>query len=253
MLPLGRERKFVAEGWEIRAPARQDPTPEVHVGPPFPEGEEAGIPAYELDLQESKDTEELHAVYRDLEFVVNVSNYLIQVMEQRERQQGEPTSVGTSGFLEQALYTATLVAYVRCFSTGKRKHRLDDSIFKGDAEHLLERHQYYKNTRDKHIAHSVNAFEITKTAAWIKGQDTDAPEIQMVGAIYTYRAGDAIDDVRWMVKLATYVQTIVYGRLNNANSKLNERVHNLSKEDLKKLKQMTVYPNMGPEAAATPR
>lgn len=243
----------MAEGWEVRGPVRRESTPEVHVGPPFPEGEEAGIPAYELDLEESRDTEEFHAVYRDLEFVVNVSNYLIQVMEQRERQQGEPTSVGTSSFLEQALYTAALVAYVRCFSTGKRKHRLDDSIFKGDAEHLLERHQYYKNTRDKHIAHSVNAFEITKTAAWIKGQDTDAPEIQMVGAIYTYMMSETIDDIRSMMKLATYVQTIVHGRLNNANLKLSERVHNLSKEELKKLKQITLYPQMGPEAASTPR
>lgn len=245
----------MVEGWEVRGPVRREPTPEVSVGPSFPDPEsgEVGIPAYKLDLEESRETEELHAVYRDLEFVVNVSNYLVQVMEKREQDQGQPTSVGTASFLEQALYTAALVAYARCFSTGKRKHRLDESIFNGDAEHLLERHQYYKNTRDKHIAHSVNAFEVTETAAWIKGLETADPEIQMVGAIYTYKTSEAIDDVRWMVKLATYIQTIVYGRLNNANLKLSERVHDLPKEDLKKLKQMAVYPQVGPEAAETPR
>lgn len=65
--------------------------------------------------------EERHSVYRDLEFAINVLDCPVKVMEQRERQDGQPTSVGTAGFLEKALYTAALVAYMRCFGTGKRR------------------------------------------------------------------------------------------------------------------------------------
>jgi hypothetical protein len=227
--------------------------PEVQVGPPFPEGEELGTPAYELDIPEARDAEEWHSVYRDLEFVIDVAGYLVRLMEQREQQQGQPTSVGTASFLEKALYTAALVAYTRCFGTGKRKNKLDDSIFAGDAAHLLERHRYWKNTRDKHIAHSVNAFEITKAAAWVKGLDADNPDVQRVGAVYIVRYADNVDDIRWLVKRATYAQMIAYSRMDRANKKLDERVRSLSKERLKKLKQLIISPPMGPEAAATPR
>jgi hypothetical protein len=227
--------------------------PEVVVGPPFPDDEEGRIPAYGLDLPEARDAEEWHSVYRDLEFAIDVTNYLLRVMGQRESQGEGFRSVGTSGFLEKALYTAALIAYMRCFGTGKRKTKLDEGIFSGDAAHMLYRHRYWKDTRNKHLAHSVNAFDTTSSAAWIKGLDTEEPDIQQVGVIFTFRASDAIDDIRWLVKVATYAQTIAFGRMDRANKKLDERVRSLSKEKLKKLKRLTVYPPMGPEAAATPR
>lgn len=91
----------MAEGWEVRGPQRREPVPEMVVGPPFPDDEEGRIPAYELDLPEARDAEEWHSVYRDLEFAIDVANYLVRVMEQRESQAGSPSSVGTSGFLEK--------------------------------------------------------------------------------------------------------------------------------------------------------
>jgi hypothetical protein len=161
--------------------------------------------------------------------------------------------VGTAGFLGKALYTAALIAYARCFGTGKRKTKLDESIFAGDAAHLLERHRYWKNTRDKHLAHSVNAFELMHAAACIQGLATDEPDVQEVGATYLVRSVDHVDDIRWLVKLATYAQTIAYGRMDRANKRLDQQVRALPKDKLKKLKPLVIYPAMGPEAAATPR
>ena len=100
---------------------------------------------------------------------------------------------------------------------------------------------------------TVNAFDTTSSAAWIKGLDTEEPDIRQVGVIFTFRVSDAIDDIRWLVKVVTYAQTIAFGRMERANKKLDERVRGLSKEKLKKLNRLTVYPPMGPEAAATPR
>ena len=65
-------------------------------------------------------------------------------------------------------------------------------------------------TRDKHLAHSVNAFEITKAAARIEDLDTDSPEVETVSVVHVSRFTDGIDGVRWLVKMATYLQTIVY-------------------------------------------
>jgi hypothetical protein len=80
------EEDGLAEGWEVRGPAEKNLGPQVHVGPPFPEGDEDQVVAYELDLPEAREVEETHAVYRDLEFVINVADYLVKMMEQRERQ-----------------------------------------------------------------------------------------------------------------------------------------------------------------------
>lgn len=243
----------MSEGWEVRGPVRKDPSPQVHVGPPYPEGSEAGTPGFKLELEEAKDAEELHSIYRDLEFVIDTTEYVVRLVEQREHQQGSAVTVGTAGILERALYVAALVTYVRCFTSGKRKQKLDETIFVGDAEHLLERHRYYRDTRDKHVAHSVNAFELTEYAAWIDGMETDDPSIRMVGAVYTIRTSDAKDDLKWMVKLATYVQTIVYGRLDRVQLALREKAYSLPKEELKKLKVMVMEPPHGPDAAATSR
>jgi hypothetical protein len=104
-----------------------------------------------------------------LGFAIKALDHPVKVTEQRERQDGQPTRVGTAGFLKKALHTTALVAYMGCFGTGKRKTKPDGGIFSDDAAHLLERHRYHKHTRNTHIAHSPNAFDITSSAAWIRG------------------------------------------------------------------------------------
>src|SRR5262249_29593458 len=56
-----------------------------------------------------------------------------------------------------SLWSAALVSYARCFSTGRR-FGLSEKLF----EHIeggIECHQLYIDMRNKHIAHSVNPFE----------------------------------------------------------------------------------------------
>ncbi|MBU1120884.1 DNA polymerase II large subunit, partial [Candidatus Micrarchaeota archaeon] len=62
--------------------------------------------------------------------------------------------------LIQSYWTASLISYVRCFSAGKRLG-LSEDIFKNTKleDDPLGCHHYFKNLRDKHIAHSVNPFE----------------------------------------------------------------------------------------------
>jgi hypothetical protein len=177
--------------------------PTVRVGPSRPDAPDE-VEGFKLDLEEARDAEDLHGIYRDLEFVINSVNYLIGLLNRRSSEQGQPVSVGEGSYVERALYTAALVTYIRCFTSGKRQ-LLNPSIFSGEAEYLLEIHNYYKETRDKHIAHSVNAFEINASVAYVKDQETDAPEIRLVSTAHFIRTGDSLDEVQWLGRLASYV------------------------------------------------
>lgn len=131
--------------------------------------------AYELDIPEARGTEERHPVYRDLGFAIKALDQPVKVTEQRECQDGHPTSVGTAGYLEKAPHTAALVAYTGCLGTGKWKTKPDGGLFSDGAAHLLERDRYHKHTRNKHIAHSPNASDFISSAAWIRGCAPTSP------------------------------------------------------------------------------
>jgi hypothetical protein len=161
--------------------------------------------------------------------------------------------VRTADFLARALYTAALFAYTRCFGTGKRSYKLKEDIFTGDAEYLLEKHEYYTKIRDRHLAHSVNSFEHIAAVAAIKGLDTDKPEISHVGSVHVAMSYGNIDEVAWLMRLSSYLLTIVTGRWQRAQKKLEEWVKSLPTEELKKLEKSRINIAAGREAAKAPR
>lgn len=67
-----------------------------------------------------------------------------------------------------ALVTAAIIRYVRCFHhTGKRARLKVDDLPDG----LEGAHEYLKSIRDKHVAHSVNSFEKPYVEAYIETED----------------------------------------------------------------------------------
>lgn len=64
----------------------------------------------------------------------------------------------------RALIHAAVMFYARPFATGARKFRLNPEFF-AEAWGVLdvERHNYLRHLRDKHVAHSVNDFEDATT------------------------------------------------------------------------------------------
>ena len=88
------------------------------------------------------------AVAHDLDHVIAATKMLYEALQAGQ----------DDGPAVRALWTSALVAYIRCFGSGKRI-RLDPVIFFSLPGQPLETHQWYKDTRDKHIAHAVNGFE----------------------------------------------------------------------------------------------
>lgn len=100
-----------------------------------------------VEFEEAKILADLASIHQYLLFTRDVLTRLIQLLKDSSRDH----------ILIQSYWSAALMAYVRCFSTGKR-YGLTPDIYK----HLsvaIDCHNYYKDMRDKHIAHSVNPFE----------------------------------------------------------------------------------------------
>ena len=64
---------------------------------------------------------------------------------------------GGGGLLAEAIFTVAVIAYVRCFASGRRKG-LSPDIF-ATKPRLRKAHEEFKSIRDQHIAHPVGILE----------------------------------------------------------------------------------------------
>jgi hypothetical protein len=103
-----------------------------------------------VEYKEAKNLADLTLVLQDLTFTVDILKRLIKLLKDDSE----------DNILIQSYGIAALISYIRCFSAGKRLG-LSEDIFKNDKLEgdPLGCHRYFKNLRDKHIAHSVNPFE----------------------------------------------------------------------------------------------
>ena len=63
-----------------------------------------------------------------------------------------------SPFVRQGLWRSAVEQCMKCFSASEARSRLDPKkVFKGDSE-ALEVYEYFRNLRNKHIAHDENAY-----------------------------------------------------------------------------------------------
>jgi hypothetical protein len=108
--------------------------------------------ALRLDSIEARELADLSSVIQDLKFVNSCCERLWSEMQKEAAEQDD--------VLVQALWSAALVAYWRCFGSGKRAplRRSDINIVPLQGE-VMEWHDHLCDLRSKHIAHSVNPYE----------------------------------------------------------------------------------------------
>ena len=62
------------------------------------------------------------------------------------------------GLVRQGLWRSAVEHCMKCFSSSEARSKLNPKkVFKGDPE-ALEIHEYFRNLRNKHIAHDENAY-----------------------------------------------------------------------------------------------
>jgi hypothetical protein len=82
----------------------------------------------------------------------------------------------------EAITSAAVVRYARCFSRGVRSN-LSHTLVDAANQQLREDHQYFIDMRNKHVAHSVNAFEENDVVLHVDDEFTSADQITQVGTM----------------------------------------------------------------------
>jgi hypothetical protein len=136
------------------------------------------------ELHEAAVLSELAGLFHDLKFVVDVCDSLDAAFaEDRE----DP-------MLTQAYWTAAIVTYIRCFTTGIRSRLTENDLAQLLLEgEVLEFHHLLKNMRDKHVAHSVNPFEAVQIGAVLSPEDSPEPRVDGIATLWMrHVAGDRV-------------------------------------------------------------
>lgn len=153
--------------------------------------EQPVVPIPELD--EAAILSELAGLFHDLQFVVDVCDSLDAAFAEDSE---DPTRT-------QAYWTAAVISYIRCFTTGIRSHLSESDLEQLPLEgEVIEFHRLLKNMRDKHIAHSVNPFEAVEIGAVLSPEDSAEPRVEGIATLYArHLAGDrvAVQQLRALV------------------------------------------------------
>lgn len=199
-------------------------------------------PIARLNSPEAKELAEAAAIFQDLGFVVEATKRLASLLKN-----GEPDPV-----IARSLFTAVLVAYVRCFSSGKRSVLTSD-IYASLPGEPLACHQQYKDTRDKHIAHSVNPFEEMLVGAVLSPQEAAVREVEgvacLTASLFTYDA----EGMEQLGRLASFAQNHVAAKCKELEARVVELAKKIDIEQLYASVGLRFTPQGGPVAAATPR
>ena len=152
------------------------------------------------------------------------------------------------GLLVEALWTAALVKYIRCFTSGKR-FGLEVSVFDGFSG-AKETHQYYKDMRDKHVAHSVNPFEGVTVRVLLEGDPGEHTATGIVVFQHRLVCTDQ-DGVQTLQRLASVAQKNVRLRCTAMRDELLNWAKEQPPGTFKPVEISMTAP--GPEQAGSPR
>jgi hypothetical protein len=170
--------------------------PVFRIGTPKQLGD-PGETLYEVDVEGAKEGLEWNGIEGDTQYVIDATDLLMEMLQREPKKDtdgvrevpvsSEDDADRSHDIVTRSLWESALVTYARCFGTGKRV-RLDTGVFDGQPEDALQWHKYFKDTRDKHVAHSVNTFEFGGFGVRLSGRgSTDVRVTDEGGFVHAYR------------------------------------------------------------------
>ncbi|SRR6266545_3918989 len=174
-----------------------------------------------LDCADGRRLGDLTLIERDLKQTVALCDRILAVLGQPKADQ----------VVIEGLWTAALVAYARCFASGKRIP-LGQALFDSVAPHWKKEHEFFSDLRSKHIAHSVNEFEQVQV-----GVQLHRPDINRRGVVCTVVSmrhvfTASFEKVNSLRALASVVLTKVSAELSGAEARLRATADALLLVDL---------------------
>lgn len=162
-----------------------------------------------FEHEDAAELARLQSIHSDLQSAIQLCDYF-----ESQSQNGYPPLEITDAFS-----TAILVRYSRVFVSGVRKRLEDDALASLDAEQRAN-HEWLRAFRDKHIAHSVNAFEDTKVQARYCEERVLQEGIAGVSAAHYRVVGLSSQDVRVITELCKALIVYVDAKIAEEKNRL---------------------------------
>ena len=175
----------------------------------------------EIDLDEVADLADLAGIQHDLESARSLAQRL------QELHESEHIDIA----LIDALTTAILVRYSRPFSTGVRLKLGEKTLAVLDRKQR-KKHDRLRAFRDKHIAHSVNAFEDNQPVAryWVERvHEEGIVSIEVNSRRVVGLSSANLEDV---IDLTTAMLSYVESRVREEKARVLEIVRQMPTEDV---------------------
>ena len=137
-------------------------------------------------------------------------------------------------WLVEPLTTAILIRFIRAFGGGVR-HKTTSSLLSDLCDTEMDYYDYFKNIRDKHVAHSVNEFEENEVKAYYV-QESIENGINSIGEGCTRVVGLSGDDIENIRKICTKLIKNINSEISIEKEKLLKITSNYTEEEIKKLK-----------------
>lgn len=177
----------------------------------------------DVDLQEAAELASLTGIRNDLETTLSLARRL-----KGEFARGQ---FEVDLDIYEALSTAVLVRYTRPFASGVRARLREDALQVLTESQRLA-HERLKNFRDKHVAHSVNAFEENEVVVEFSRERVREEGIQKVYVRHSRVVGLYLTDVEEIIDLCKTLLTYVNQRIKDEKARLLPLARALPLDDL---------------------
>ena len=174
-----------------------------------------------FENKEAQRLADLNGVVSDLELVVSICDQFLRI---------DHTSSSESLLLSQSLFIAAVVTYGRTQGTGVRSGVTLQQIERMP-EALREFHKYFKDIRDKFVAHSANAFEENHVKLYLMPEERGERSVSSIGLGHARVATLSYEDMENLKDLGVAVLAIVNDEMNIELERLLQFAQSLPVED----------------------
>lgn len=136
----------------------------------------------------------------------------------------------TDWTLTEALCAAALIRYGRAFGSGIRAG-VPHEIIALLSDELQETHQYFKNLRDRWIAHSLNAFEENIVHAYLVPEERGPKGIASISVQHQRVITLSSEDIARLKALAAEIRKHVTNYIEQEKRKVLEYAQSLPVDD----------------------
>ena len=186
---------------------------------------------FDFCIPEAKWLSDLTGIRNDLEAVVRVCDRIQRDESKFKFEPGvDAVAMMEERILASDLVCAAIVRLMRTHGTGVRSGI--PAAWLGDLPiDLRNAHSYFKNLRDKFIAHSVNPLEDNQVFAWVKGYRTSEAHVTRIDAS-PGRFLPGSDDAALLKRLANSLLERVSHELETESARLLAIARELSIDEV---------------------